>query len=307
MFMSSRTNAEQPVVARNYNGDEDFWKVRDLLIETYLIAPPGLNWAARRWDGQRFHRENLAITNGWQLTVRLWETGAGRVVGAVHPEGAGEAYLEIHPNYRFLENEMLAWAEQNLTAEGKLHTTAYMHDTTRINLLIKRGYERTAHGVVTRRMFLQNRDLSAPEFAAGYTIRTTQRADSAAMAALLNISFGRNIHTAQEYQNFSAYSPSFDHTLNFVAVAPDGSLAAHVGVNLVRENNYAVIEPVCTHPDHRRQGLARALLSEGLRKLQQIGVDTAFVDTGADNPANQLYDLCGFEDTFQGYVWAKSL
>ncbi|MBI3957829.1 MAG: hypothetical protein HY328_03390 [Chloroflexi bacterium] len=38
-----------------YRGDEDFWRVRQLLIDIYSITPTGFNWEVRRWDGTRFH------------------------------------------------------------------------------------------------------------------------------------------------------------------------------------------------------------------------------------------------------------
>ena len=31
--------------------DDDFWRVRDRLIETYPLTPTYFNWEIRRWDG----------------------------------------------------------------------------------------------------------------------------------------------------------------------------------------------------------------------------------------------------------------
>jgi hypothetical protein len=45
----------EPITARPFQFEDDFWKVRNLLIETYPITPPGWNWEIRRWDGRRFH------------------------------------------------------------------------------------------------------------------------------------------------------------------------------------------------------------------------------------------------------------
>ena len=50
----------------------------------------------------------------------------------------------------------------------------------------------------------------------------------------------------------------------------------------------AYFEPVATVPAHRRRGLGRAVMTEGLRRLQRLGATTAFV--GGLNPAaNALY------------------
>lgn len=50
----------------------------------------------------------------------------------------------------------------------------------------------------------------------------------------------------------------------------------------------AYFEPVATVPAHRRRDLGKALLTEGLRRLQRMGATRAFV--GGQSPAaNALY------------------
>ena len=41
------------ITARLYQGDDDFWRVRQLLVDTYPITPTDFNWEVRRWDGSR--------------------------------------------------------------------------------------------------------------------------------------------------------------------------------------------------------------------------------------------------------------
>jgi predicted N-acetyltransferase YhbS len=148
------------------------------------------------------------------------------------------------------------------------------------------------------------------DLAAGYTQRVTRPGDLAdceRLAALLNAGFGRTIHTAREYLAFTRGSPSFQHDLNLVAEAPDGSLAAHVGLTLEPVNGYAVFEPVVTHPDHRRHGLARSLMHAGLRLLQARGAREAYVGTGDAAAANALYDAIGFTEAYRGHLYQKTV
>jgi ribosomal protein S18 acetylase RimI-like enzyme len=127
------------------------------------------------------------------------------------------------------------------------------------------------------------------------------------MAALLNAAFGRTVHTAAEYRTFATASPSFRHDLNLVAEAADGSFAAHVGLTLDEVNGHGIIEPVCTHPGHRRQGLARALILEGLKRLREQGAITCSVETGDMEPANALYRAIGFTEEYRGHAWRLAL
>ncbi|MEZ4611842.1 MAG: hypothetical protein R2838_16640 [Caldilineaceae bacterium] len=47
----------------------------------------------------------------------MWLAPDGCVVAVVHPEGRGDAHIQIHPDYRHLEPELVAWAEEHLAHE----------------------------------------------------------------------------------------------------------------------------------------------------------------------------------------------
>ena len=83
----------------------------------------------------------------------------------------------------------------------------------------------------------------------------------------------------------SAYDPGMD----LVVVAPDGRLAAYtLGSINVEENirtgrKIGYTDPVATHPDFQRLGLARALLLTGLRMLKERGMEFARLGTASHN------------------------
>ena len=306
----------QSITNRPFQSEDDFWKIRNLLIETYLSTPPGLNWEVRRWDGQRYHNDVLDQFDDWQKTVRLWETAGGDLVGAVHLEGRkGAAFLELHPNYRHrIETEMIAWAEENLTElvpesdQRQLHIDVLEYDIPRRLLLEQRGYEKQPWGGVLRRLRFGQKPLDKAEIAAGYTLRCTRAddlADAQRVADLLNAAFNRDFHTGQEVQNFWQNAPCYRNELDLVAEAPDGTFGAYVGIALEDTDHYAIVEPVCTHPDHRRKGLARTLILEGLARAQATGAVDAYVGTGDDPGANRLYDGVGFTEAYKEYAWRK--
>ena len=304
------------IVERPYRGDSDFWRVRNLLIETYPLTPTGFNWDIRRWEGHRYHHGTPQPKPGWEDAIRLWETEEGKLVGAVHPEGEGDAYLNLHPDYRDIEVDMLIWAEENLAAPAadghgrQLSLFVWEYDSPRQRLLARRGYEKTSDWGVVRRLRFGNRPLPRAEMAEGYSLRSTRPDDAGeyqSLADLLNAAFNRSFHQAVDLRNFMTMSPSFRHDLNLVAEGPDGSVVAHVGVTYDEANRRGIFEPVCTHPWHRRRGLARALMLEGMRRLKALGATDAYVDTGDMVPANALYEAVGFTEAYQGYYWRKAL
>ena len=304
----------QRITTRPYQSDDDFWRVRNLLIETYPITPPDFNWDIRHWEGQRYYEADPTLNPSWAERIHLWETEDGKVVGAVHPEGKSDAHLQLHPDYRHLEEDMIAWAEEHLAAptddgaQRQLYIFVYEYDAPRRRLLEKRGYEKRPGFGFIRRMRFGNWPLPKPMMAEGYILRTTRpndEGDCQRIADLLNAAFNRDFHTAEEYHTFTKMAPSYRNDLDLVAEAPDGSLAAYVGLPYDEVNRTGIFEPVCTHPDHRRKGLARALMFEGLRRLKALGAADVTVGTGAMEPANRLYESIGFSEEYKGYVWRK--
>jgi len=136
---------------------EDYQQIRTLLIETKPLIPARHNWSIRRWDGNFYHREMLRSQTEMAKRVHVWES-THQIIGVIHPEDGGDAYFQIHPDYRpDIEEEMLLWAENNLArpnsaGERQLEVFAFEYDSPRRRLLQQHGFEKTAYGGVTRRL-----------------------------------------------------------------------------------------------------------------------------------------------------------
>lgn len=103
-------------------------------------------------------------------------------------------------------------------------------------------------------------------------------------------SFVEQIGVEAAYE-FLQKTLEYEAALDLVVSAPDGRLAAYCLCTFSQEENERTgrqegyTDPVATHPDFQRWGLARALLLTGLRLLQERGMDTAVLGTSSDNPA----------------------
>lgn len=288
------------VTSRDYAGDADFPAVRQFLTDNYRAFGRILNWGQERWDIQRYSVNNVAALRGerfWESFTHLWEV-EGSVVGVVHPEDGGDLWLEVDPDFRHLEDEMFAWGEAHPSpprrAGQQLVTFVESNDTYRQAVLEKRGW---TEGPV--REHLRERPMrgAIPEgpVPPGYVVRaldlTTTR-DSEGRAAVSRASFG-NERTGEMMKTL-ALAPGYDPDLDLAAIAPDGTFAAYTTVWWDAVNRYVVFEPVGTHSEYRRLGLASAVIAEGLRRAEALGADTAFVGSGAGRPSNVLYEGLGF-------------
>jgi mycothiol synthase len=98
----------------------------------------------------------------------------------------------------------------------------------------------------------------------------------------------------ERFTNFMR-SPVYNSELDIVAVASDGQIGAFCIVWTDPVNLAGLFEPVGTHPDFQHKGLGKAVMLEGLRRLQGRGMRSAIVSTGEDNqPAIKLYESIGF-------------
>ncbi len=318
--MNLTINASAPAITnRPLSSEVDWWRVRHLLIATHSISGPGFNWELRHWEGNRFHTAGPLWQPERFASHQLWETDEGQLVGVLIPEEKGWVDLQIHPVARQqIEEEMIAYAEEHWakeTDDGKreLTFTVYEYDAPRLRILQRRGYEKQAYGWINRRMHFANQPIPTPVVAEGYTMRSTDPAESGDLAGdcqkiadLLNAAFNRpGFHQGEDVMAFVTRTPMFRHSLNLVMEAPDGSIAAHVGVNYDEINRFGIFEPVCTHPNHLRRGLAKALMLEGMHRLKALGATEVEVSTGDADAANALYDSIGMTEHYKAYCWKK--
>ncbi len=99
-------------------------------------------------------------------------------------------------------------------------------------------------------------------------------------------------------------SPTYRPELDLVVVAPDDSFAAFCIVWFDEVNHMGVFEPVGCHSAHRRRGLTRALMYEGMRRLRDLGATTAHVLAhGSADAAPGLYASAGFQVIDQCRAW----
>jgi GNAT superfamily N-acetyltransferase len=91
--------------------------------------------------------------------------------------------------------------------------------------------------------------------------------------------------------------------LAWFAIAPDGSVAAGLGVWLMDWPPHMVgagarranILNVYTQPEHRRRGLARSLMETALDWCRENGISTVILH--ASNEGRPLYEFLGFRPT----------
>jgi mycothiol synthase len=296
--------------SRAYGGEEDYQRMRDLLVENYRLDRMIYNWGLGRLDWWRYRF--AAGRAGWQADVRLWEDGADKLVGAVHPEAGSEAILDVHREYRHLEDEMYAWAEEHWRAARpagaearKVWATAFAGDEVRKAVLLRRGYTRATEYDYYRVRWLGEPlpRLGAPD---GYGVRSVGGDnDLEQRVAVHNSAFEQWPYTVEVHRGLQE-APTYRPDLDLVAIAPDGTFAAFCIAWYDEHNRNANIEPVGTHVEFRRLGLAKAVVCEAMRRVKDLGGVSVYLGAG-EGPEKGLYDALGFSAGVREYYWGKEL
>jgi ribosomal protein S18 acetylase RimI-like enzyme len=99
--------------------------------------------------------------------------------------------------------------------------------------------------------------------------------------------------TVESYREVTR-TPAYRPELDVVAEAPDGTIAACALAWLDEVSGVGELEPVGTHADHRRRGLATAVCLEALRRLRGLGARTALVYSVDGHASTPLYERVGF-------------
>lgn len=304
---------------RPYQTEDDFWRMRTFLQEVMVLNNiREYSWPAARLEYARWHTCLNCAKVRLEDVATLWE-GDGHLVAFMMPDGGrGEAFLNVHPRFRTceLEDEMLTVAEEKLAAiqpDGtrSLRVWSPEADSQRNEMLERRGFTREEEA---EHQWRRKLDAPIPEvpLAEGYTIRSL--GDGLELlercyASGLGFHNG-DIRAAVEnrddptwYRNIQT-APSYRRDLDLVAVASDGAIASFCTIWFDDVTRSAYFEPVATVPAHQRRGLGKALLTEGLRRLQRMGATYAFVG-GYEPIPNALYRSVFGPDCTLDIAWKK--
>ena len=245
--------------------------------------------------------QHQAGESEWPTT--LWELD-GSVVAWGWAQLPGALDFLVHPNYPQLADEVLEWFDGVATGM-ELSVTVLDVETHLIDALLRHGYAESAGGPFDLYMERSLDGLPEPKLPAGFKARhirgeidLARRAEvhRAAWSATLMPSPQPSRVTPESYRNVMAAWP-YRLELDWVIESPDGEFAACCITWLDDQNEVGELEPVGTHPDYRRLGLARAVCLSGLHALRMHGAKTAIAYPRGDDaypvPA-KVYASLGF-------------
>jgi len=315
---------------RKYKPEQDFLRIRDLLVETHQAFAKPVNWRLERWNYARYFvapmlgvyqhgepsvEDSLKAIRCWEEVMGVWENDEGDIVGvaniehpvAWHP-GFGEFFLQRRPGCESLLGEMLDYAEANLgsTEKNLAYIYVYDHDAPLQAQVEQRGYREDAEHPDFDSVFLIEEDLPGRRLSDGYRIQSmAEENDIEARREIFGRAF--NHPDPADWPSAFAYeelqrAPDYRRDLDLSVVGPDGTYAACCVVWMDARNRMGILEPVGTHPDYRGRGLGREVVLEGVRRAAARGAERVWVGSG-----QPFYEAIGFRKALTSYRWTKEL
>jgi ribosomal protein S18 acetylase RimI-like enzyme len=302
---------------RPYQGLKDFIAMTSILAigrktdtNSHYVHTGDLSWWMFYGDRSDSH---------WTEHICLWELD-GQTVGwtLLDPDWRSfDIYLLPRLRGSVEEEKILDWSIDCLSKivrqQGDIEIQTMWvaeHDAERILQLEQRGFERGAYT-----MWYLERPLEEliPEtrLPIGYSVRQVDREeDIKPRAAAAHQTFGSGQPFEEYWPRYQRFvnSPVYISSVDLVTIAPEGDFSSFCIAWPDPVNHTGLFEPVGIHPEFQSQGLGRAVVTEGLRQLQNCGMDRAAVSVEIDDLATQgLYEAVGFQKQYQLYTYVKNI
>ena len=305
---------------RGYASDADGERIRQFLRASRPAGVAcGEPWHVCDFDFWRWHYLPNVVERDPSET-RIWEDASGEIAAVLNQGDPGVCHLHIASAARSaaLDEAMIVAAEETMTAEtrdGRRVLWVWSGadaDPVREGVFRRRGYEiyDSPHAIEHyghRALASPIDDVPLPD---GFAVRSMGGDEDLPARSLAS---WRAFHPGESddecdlsgdwYRNVQR-APTYRRDFDIVVTAPDGAIASFGLFFHDAPSRSAVAVLAGTATEHHRRGLAKAALTEGLRRLREAGATDAYV-SWYEPPAGALYESVGLSERAQGRAWRR--
>ncbi len=293
------------ITFRNYNPElifsEDYYKLRK-----FLIKLDSHNYHFGRWDWMITHSY---LNKSGLPKIGLWEENGDVVAVATYDCSLGKAYLLMLEGYRHLGKEMLLYAKDAFTEDGKFCVLILDGDMEMQNIAALNGFFPTQDKECDA-IYLIDNDKIRYTLPDGFTI--TSMADTYDLYKYGQVLWkgfnheqngeGPFVFKEEELPEWEIgfKRPNVNLDLKIAVVAPNGDFVSYCGMWQDSASGSALVEPVATDPAYRKMGLGRVAVLEAVRRCGKLGAKRAFVGS-----SQQFYYNIGFRPYATSTWWEQ--
>jgi mycothiol synthase len=308
--------------ARPYRDASDMARMRQLLmdgkqanIRASYMHPGCLDFDTHCPPSEQENRRNL------QLWERAGEAGPPTLEAWAmywQHERTFDLFVSpaLHgtPLHETVMDEYVAWAEERARAAGLKHISPFWvleYDTVMDRLMQARGFIVTPFDPAPPLFERTLDDLPTIPLPDGFTVQGVRNpVDGRLRAQVTYGSHGSNDDWEQYAAVYAQFigSAVYDGECDLFVRSPNGRGASACTIWFDPVNAVGLFEPVGTHPDFQGQGLGKAVMAEGLRRMQAAGMRRAIVGFDPTNAAAlALYTSMGFRASCDFVIYRKAV
>lgn len=287
--------------------------VWDFLVDTY-------DW--KNDCGRAAPFFEYALTSSWMDTSysfldRLWFDGDKVVAFVYYENPVTDIYCNVRKGYEFLADELVDYAISNMPHfNNEQQFVLFEGQQFLKDAAAKRGFKQVYEWNEGIFNFKNELNYELPE---GYHFVDPKNMDILKCSKLCWYGFGHG--DKGEFKDWDKYDDSMDWTpakshkgalsriltpsphdssqYNIVIADKNEEYVCFSGMWWVPQNQLAYMEPLCTHPDHRKKGLASAALSLHYKRMKALGASHM---TGGGDP---FYQKLGYGKGCHCTIWRK--
>ena len=298
---------------RDYHWEKDFESVRKFLADIFRIRKAYTNWIPSELENLKFGPGGTEYRDEEDEYLKIWEASsktqqnALKITAISYTKPSGNCRLSVHPNDTSAVRKIVLWM-QNRVREVEMKLVVDEDDEDIIPLLTDLGFSK---GEIEGDKQIRPIDLPVPTYSLpeGYTIRNAVIVkDFLEYREVQKAVFSHIVSMSKELLRVYGAASFYREDLDIVAVGPDGGFTAFCTARIDPLSKIAELEPVGTHPDHRKRGWARAVICESLKRLEKYE-PSAIVILGAapTDGARRLYESVGFVNEGARHYWVHTV
>ncbi len=283
--------------------EDTYWKIRDFLRQVWRrTSDKTLNWNVARLDYNRWH----VFKNCYELDlldyIYICEH-ENKIIAVFISDCKNGYHLQVDPEYYCDEVFEILFVEfkkaiDNAEVWMKLHIPAPEGDVVFEEALSNAGFKPTQWEEV-RREFVLEGNITPAKLFPGSKIRSLGSEEELPARSWAS---WRAFHPNEPDENYEGWEwyknlqlcPLYHRDLDLVSIAEDDSIVGFITAWFDDFNRTAYIDPVGVTPEHWRKGIGRALVSECLLRVQNLGAKRAYIES-YDVPAHALYESVGLK------------
>jgi GNAT superfamily N-acetyltransferase len=291
---------------RRYAGFQDLRLMQDAVSRSYehtLTRVGDIAWRARFHSHSELASEIRLWENRGQLGAYIWLRTRGGFDTFIASEHRGDRSLLAEMLDHVEDQALMRLAAGDELRE--IYTFFRREDQALTTELESRGFAARKDSIGTVLCVDLGSFEASPLLPSGYRFDVVSESDVNDRVEAHRAAFAPSDLTASLYQRVRRtwpYRPELDHLVK----TDNGAVVAFCTAWIDARNRAGLLEPVGTHPDHRKRGLARAVVTNALLALRDVGASVAQVGTSGP-AARRAYESAGFRKWTEEVTFRKAV